>query len=48
MLRPDLIEKVEERALEEALVVTEPAEVQELKRRKGAVEVAVEVKMMLL
>ena len=44
MLRPALIGKIEERAVEEALVATEPAEVQELKRRKGAEE----VKVMLL
>ncbi len=41
MLRPDLIRKVEEGAVEEALVAMEPAEVQELKRREGAVEVQV-------
>ena len=41
MLRPDLIGKVEERAVEEALVEMEPAEVQEPKRREGAAEVQV-------
>ena len=43
MLRPDWIAKVEVRPVEEALVVTEPAEVQELKRRTGAVEAGVVV-----
>ena len=43
VLRPDWIVKVEKPAVEEALVVMEPAEAQELKRRKRAVEAGVEV-----
>ena len=38
-----MIGKVVERAVEEALVAIEPDEVQELKKRKGAVEDGVEV-----
>lgn len=38
-----MIGKVEERVVEEALVAMEPAEVQELKRRRRAVEAGVEV-----
>ena len=43
VLRPDWVVKVEEPVVEEALVVMEPAEAQELKRRKRAVEAGVEV-----
>ena len=43
-----MIGKVEERAVEEALVAMEPAEVQELKRMEGMVEVGVEAQVMLL
>ena len=42
-----MIGKVEEQAVEEAVVAMERDEVQELKRREGAVEVGVEVQVML-
>ena len=47
VLRPDVIEKDVERAVEDALDAMEPDEVQELKKRKGEVEEGVEVWVML-